>query len=690
MSTGNKKVLTDLTVAANLLVTGSATVIGAGLVSGTFGVNGVTQLADYLEFTQATGVIQAAAAGGTASVLDTKVGTSVVTRQNRYGLKVGQATPVSGASTGVTTDSVNYEALNVNGAGRFQIPAAAYPGTSGDVDPAVGLRITTSGSWALDFGNNNGAAWIQNRTKNSGFFTTGELAIQSEGGSVSFGSRTGPSGYPLYSHGAFGVNGNIRLLGAARRILGDFSNATLADRCIFQDATTNNDTTLGVMPNGTGAISQINLYGTSDPSGCARLVMRGTNTGHVINSTYSGGGTAQAIGIQINGSNAIYVDAEKRAGLNVATSAWATGANNASLDVSTYGAVMAVSETVGVAANLYYDGTWRHKQGTSASLLSQYQGTLGFYWSASAASGTAATLVNNFALGVNACEFAGESIPVSGAPVGIFNVRGINSTRYGYVTDTYGATTTNIFMGMHHGGTYTGASAVPPGRITGLFAREYVGSSTYYNSAAVVLNAEATGATGDAPTYITFEVTPDNSSARGEAARITSASYLLLGYTTSNGAYRLQVNSQIFATNATIATSDARYKENVKPIGDGLNVIRALNPVSFTWKEHPVHKFETGECVGFLAQEVDAVLKGNNKAAVTSIIKKNAVRINPHKPTDVDNPEPDTEIPIMEEFLGMSETSLIPFLVSAVKELSAKVDSLTTELNALKNPRPIR
>ena len=35
---------------------------------------------------------------------------------------------------------------------------------------------------------------------------------------------------------------------------------------------------------------------------------------------------------------------------------------------------------------------------------------------------------------------------------------------------------------------------------------------------------------------------------------------LLIGYTTDNGAYLLQVNSQIFATNATIATSDLTRK----------------------------------------------------------------------------------------------------------------------------------
>lgn len=45
-----------------------------------------------------------------------------------------------------------------------------------------------------------------------------------------------------------------------------------------------------------------------------------------------------------------------------------------------------------------------------------------------------------------------------------------------------------------------------------------------------------------------------------ENMRLDSAGSLMIGYTTTNGAYKLQVNSQIFATNATIATSDLSLK----------------------------------------------------------------------------------------------------------------------------------
>ena len=130
----------------------------------------------------------------------------------------------------------------------------------------------------------------------------------------------------------------------------------------------------------------------------------------------------------------------------------------------------------------------------------------------------------------------------------------------------------------------------------------------------------------------------------------------LIGYTSSNGAYKLQVNSQIFATSSSIATSDAKFKENVDTINNGLKMIDALNPVAFNWKKHDKHNFVEGKTVGFIAQEVREALK--DYEWIDNIVKENK------------NEETG------EEFLGLAETHIIPLLVSAVKELSAKVKAL--------------
>jgi hypothetical protein len=158
--------------------------------------------------------------------------------------------------------------------------------------------------------------------------------------------------------------------------------------------------------------------------------------------------------------------------------------------------------------------------------------------------------------------------------------------------------------------------------------------------------------------------------AGAERMRIDGNGYLLVGYTGSQGAYRLQVNSQIFATSSSIATSDGRYKENVLPISSGLDIIDSLNPVSFDWKEHPVHNFVEGKTVGFIAQEVKESLK--DYEWVNNIIKTNT--------TEAVLDEDGNEVTPAEEFLGIAESNIIPLLVAAVKELRAEVNTLKAQI----------
>ena len=66
--------------------------------------------------------------------------------------------------------------------------------------------------------------------------------------------------------GTTSVAGNMSFTGTGRRILGDFSNAVHSLRTLFQSGTANASTVLGVIPNGSSQISQLNLYNNSDPT----------------------------------------------------------------------------------------------------------------------------------------------------------------------------------------------------------------------------------------------------------------------------------------------------------------------------------------------------------------------------------------------------------------------------------------
>jgi hypothetical protein len=145
-----------------------------------------------------------------------------------------------------------------------------------------------------------------------------------------------------------------------------------------------------------------------------------------------------------------------------------------------------------------------------------------------------------------------------------------------------------------------------------------------------------------------------------EKMRLDATGYLLVGYSSSNGAYRLQVNSQIFATNAVIATSDGRYKKDVTPITDCLVLVNKLKPVSFNWKPHQVHNFDTDNLdIGFIAQEVQSALA--NSQYLSNIVKSNETTL----PDDT-----------KEEFLGIADGKLIPILVKAIQELTARLEAL--------------
>ena len=155
---------------------------------------------------------------------------------------------------------------------------------------------------------------------------------------------------------------------------------------------------------------------------------------------------------------------------------------------------------------------------------------------------------------------------------------------------------------------------------------------------------------------------------------INSSGYLMAGYSTSQGTYRLQVNGTAFLQGG-YTTSDIKYKEKIKPLTNGLNLINALKPVEFSWKDQnhitdengkilrEKHEFIEGRDLGFIAQDVEKAFK--DKEWLSTIVKENkreAVKDN------------EGNILIEEEnFLGISHNHIIAILVSAVQELTERL-----------------
>jgi hypothetical protein len=135
-------------------------------------------------------------------------------------------------------------------------------------------------------------------------------------------------------------------------------------------------------------------------------------------------------------------------------------------------------------------------------------------------------------------------------------------------------------------------------------------------------------------------------------AASTSAGGTYYIYSTGAAAYRFYVGlgGTVNATNTAIAAiSDVRLKENIRDIDAGLNKILELKPRTFDWKEGK--GANTKNARGFIAQEIEQVF--------------------PDLVDEWRDPAPEGEEPYKSV-----RQDLIPVLVKAIQELSAKVTAL--------------
>lgn len=87
------------------------------------------------------------------------------------------------------------------------------------------------------------------------------------------------------------TSGNINIPTLGARITGDFSNATVANRVMFQSSTVNGVTAISALPNGTSTAAVFRAYGTSDPANSANTVVGIDSTRSYIESQITGTGT---------------------------------------------------------------------------------------------------------------------------------------------------------------------------------------------------------------------------------------------------------------------------------------------------------------------------------------------------------------------------------------------------------------
>ena len=116
----------------------------------------------------------------------------------------------------------------------------------------------------------------------------------------------------------------------------------------------------------------------------------------------------------------------------------------------------------------------------------------------------------------------------------------------------------------------------------------------------------------------------------------------------------------IWATNGVIQTSDARDKENIIEIENGLEKVMQLRPVTYQWKEGPDRSFQ----LGLIAQEVQEIIPGVVRS--TNFVRDEDGNV--------------TEVPT--ERLGMNYAALTPIVIKAMQELQVENSALQSSLQA--------
>ena len=230
-----------------------------------------------------------------------------------------------------------------------------------DQDSKSGYVLTTDGtnpSWTQTLNSVN----IGNTTAGTGAFTT--LSASSTVSGIGFsnylasppaigGSSPAAGAFTtLSSSSTTTVGTNLVFSGTGNRITGDFSNATFANRVVFQSSTTNGATAISAIPNGTAVQSQFDCFNNSDINNSSRGVLRLTGSEFTLSSQQTGTGTFLPLTFFTGGSERVRIDTSGNVGLGVTPSAWASGWP--ALQIGTGAAVWSTSDgRVSITSNLY-------------------------------------------------------------------------------------------------------------------------------------------------------------------------------------------------------------------------------------------------------------------------------------------------------------------------------------------------
>ena len=254
----------------------------------------------------------------------------------------------TGSSERVRIDTSGNVGIGTSSPSSFGSPLSVYFATnptlsivSGNANAYLRLYSTSDNNMYLT---NTGGSMTMNTAN------TERMRIDSSG---NVGIGTSSPAYKLDVAGAISTNNNLTFTGTGNRITGDFSNATFTNRVAFQTSTTNSQTALTVLPNGTNVNSALNLYDNSDPTNAGRLAISQSTTSSSFTSGITGTGSYVPMTFVTGGSERARIDTSGNVGIGTTAAGAILHTLKTSAGAATVGAFIQNSDnTVGTEVRL--------------------------------------------------------------------------------------------------------------------------------------------------------------------------------------------------------------------------------------------------------------------------------------------------------------------------------------------------
>jgi len=318
----------------------------------------------------------------------------------------------------------------------------------------IATEVVTT-SQTLSYGAANGIVYL-NGSK-----------VSTTGASLTFDGTNFATTGSVTSAGASN-SGNLTFTGTGNRITGDFSNATTANRVIFQTSTVNGSCLISALPNGTGTISQWGLFSKSDiaNSSVAQFKIEDNASLKIVSTSAGGTGATLPIVFELEGSEAMRVDTSGRVGIG-------TSSPLAPLQISTFGSLDGNGNQFYLANNYYFDPVDSRDESVKAGysnriVLDNASGGILFQTTSTSAAGanTAITLTERARITASGYFLVGTTSenPVNDNVPGIAFERDLGSGKFSRasnaVLDVNRKTNDGELVGFYQDGTKEGTISV--------------------------------------------------------------------------------------------------------------------------------------------------------------------------------------------------------------------------------------